>query len=102
MLSILRAHTAPYLPLALLAVILSALMVEPAAAQSLGGVETVLQSVVDLLTGNVARLIGIIAVVFIGLAWAFGYADMRTAGMTVLGLVIVFSAAEVVDLLAGS
>ncbi|MCC8976895.1 TrbC/VirB2 family protein [Bradyrhizobium brasilense] len=96
-----RARVAPYVPLLLIAALFSVVLVEPASAAGLGGIEKVLQTVVDSLTGNVARLIGIIAFVLIGVAWAFGYVDLRTAGMGALGIIIVFSAAEIVDMLKG-
>lgn len=102
MTSTLRARAMPFLPLLLLAAVFSIGLVEPAAAAGLGGIEKVLQSIVDTLTGNVARLFGIIAIVLIGIAWAFGYTDLRTAGMAALGIIILFSAAEIVDMLKGA
>ena len=69
-------------------------LVEPAFAQAAGSnVEGFLQNVVDMLTGNIARLIAIIAVVLLGLSVMFGVLDMRRAGGTILGIIIVFSAA---------
>jgi type IV secretory pathway VirB2 component (pilin) len=97
---ILRRMT-PFVPALLVAALFSVVLVEPASAAGLGGIEKVLQTIVDALTGNVARLMGIIAFVMIGIAWAFGYVDMRTAGMGALGIIIVFSAAEIVDMLKG-
>jgi type IV secretion system protein VirB2 len=70
----------------------------PAAAQD---VETLLQNVVDLLTGNTARLLAVIAVVVVGILWMFGLFDLRRAGVVVLGVIVVFGAAEIVDLLTG-
>ena len=77
-------------------------MIEPAFAQALGGVENVLQNIVDTLTGNVARLIAIVAVIVVGLAWMFNMVDLKAAGMVVLGIAIVFGAAEIVTMLTGS
>ena len=70
----------------------------PAAAQD---VESLLQNVVDLLTGNTARLLAVIAVVVVGILWMFGLFDLRRAGVVVLGVIVVFGAAEIVDLLTG-
>jgi type IV secretion system protein VirB2 len=70
----------------------------PAAAQD---VEALLQNVVDLLTGNTARLLAVIAVVVVGILWMFGLFDLRRAGVVVLGVIVVFGAAEIVDLLTG-
>ncbi|PSH70128.1 Type IV secretory pathway AvhB2 protein [Phyllobacterium brassicacearum] len=89
-----------FLPLTIVALLLSVLFVEPAAAQSLGGAENILQTIVDALTGNIARLIAIIACIIIGFAFLFGYVDLRTVGYFVVGAIIVFGAKEIVDLLA--
>ena len=70
----------------------------PAAAQD---VESLLQNVVDLLTGNTARLLAVIAVVVVGILWMFGLFDLRRAGVVILGVIVVFGAAEIVDLLTG-
>ena len=71
-------------------------LVEPAAAQN---VEGLLQNVLDLLTGNTARLLAVIAVVLLGIAAIFGIFDWRKVGMVVFGIVVIFGAAEIVDLI---
>ncbi|MBY2922501.1 winged helix-turn-helix domain-containing protein [Rhizobium leguminosarum] len=53
---------------ALMAVVIVACLAEPAFAQA-AGVETVLQNIVDMLTGNIARLLAVIAVIIICIAW---------------------------------
>ena len=75
--------------------------VEPAAAQSLGGVEKVLQNIVDALTGNVAKLLATIAVIVVGMAWMFGYLDLRKAGYVIFGVAILFGASEIVSTITG-
>jgi type IV secretion system protein VirB2 len=52
----------------LMAAVIIAFMVEPAFAQA-AGIETVLQNIVDMLTGNIARLLAVIAVIIICIAW---------------------------------
>ena len=74
---------------------------EPAAAQSLGGVEKVLQNIVDTLTGNVAKLLATLAVIVTGMAWMFGYLDLRKAGYVVFGVAILFGASEIVSTITG-
>lgn len=64
-------------------------------------VEGLLQNVVDLLTGNTARLLAILAVVIVGVLWMFGLFDLRRAAIVVLGIVVVFGAAEIVNLITG-
>lgn len=91
-----------YAPLAIMVAIAFMALTEPAAAQALGNVESVLQNIVDALTGNVARLLAIVAIVLVGLAWMFNMVDLRAAGMVVLGIAIIFGAAEIVDLLTGA
>lgn len=64
-------------------------------------VEGLLQNVVDLLTGNTARLLAVLAVVIVGILWMFGLFDLRRAAIVVLGIVVVFGAAEIVSLITG-
>jgi hypothetical protein len=54
-----------------------------------------------LLTGNVARLLATLAVIIVGIAWMFGYLDLRKAAYVVLGVAITFGASEVVSTLTG-
>lgn len=78
------------------------LLAEPAFAQAAGSnVEGFLQNIVDLLTGRIARLLAIIAVVLLGLSVLFGALDMRRAGSTILGIIITFSAAWIVGQITG-
>ncbi|MFN3668441.1 MAG: TrbC/VirB2 family protein [Brevundimonas sp.] len=75
------------------------LAVQPAFASA--NVEGLLQNVVDMLTGNTARLLAILAVVVVGILWMFGLFDLRRAAIVVLGIVVVFGAAEIVNLITG-
>ncbi|WP_408914470.1 TrbC/VirB2 family protein [Brucella pseudogrignonensis] len=74
------------------------MVVEPASA---AGIESVLQNVVTMLTGTAAKLLAIIAVVIVGIAWMFGFMDLRKAAYVILGIAIVFGASEIVSTLAG-
>lgn len=87
--------------LAATAALLVLALVEPASAQSLGGVEKVLQNIVDALTGNVAKLLATIAVIVTGMAWMFGYLDLRKAGYVIFGVAILFGASEIVSTITG-
>jgi type IV secretion system protein VirB2 len=91
----------PALATGLIAGVLTLTLVEPALAQA-ANIEGVLQKVVDMLTGEVARLLAIIAVIVVGIAWMFGYLDLRKAAYVVLGVAIVFGASEIVSTLTGS
>ncbi|MBZ6078837.1 TrbC/VirB2 family protein [Microvirga puerhi] len=87
-----------------IAATLSALMVEPAFAQASGGVnvEGVLQNILDMLTGTVAKLIATIALILIGIGWMFMGLDWRKAGVYVLGIIVVFGAPQIVNMFVGS
>ena len=84
--------------LAFATLVLSLGLVEPAAAQN---VEGLLQNVLDILTGNTARLLAVIAVVIMGILAMFGIFDFRRMAIVVVGIVVVFGAAEIVNLLTG-
>lgn len=77
----------------------SLLLVQPAFASA--NIEGLLQNVVDMLTGNTARLLAVLAVVIVGILWMFGLFDLRRAAIVVLGIVVVFGAAEIVNLITG-
>ena len=74
-------------------------ILQPAFASA--NVEGLLQNVVDMLTGNTARLLAILAVVIVGILWMFGLFDLRRAAIVILGIVVVFGAAEIVGLITG-
>lgn len=84
-----------------MAIAIVACVVEPAFAQS-AGIETVLQNIVDLLTGNIAKLLAVIAVIIICIAWMFGYMDLRRAGFWIIGIGGIFGATELVNTIVGS
>lgn len=98
-----KVLTSRWIPCALLAGMFGLVLVEPAFAQTAGSnAETLLQNVVTLLTGNIARLLAIIAVVVVGVLWMFGLFDLRRAALVVLGIIVVFGAAQLVSTLTGS
>ena len=81
---------------------LFALVAEPAYAQAVGGdIGTFIQNVIDLLNNNVIRGLAVIAVIITGIAWMFGHLDLRRAGTVVVGIIVIFGAAAIVDLITG-
>lgn len=97
-----RVRVRPVAAIILMATVFAIGMAEPAAAQATGGgIETVLQNIVTLLTGNVAKLLATIAVIVVGIAWMFGYLDLRKAAYVVLGIGIIFGAAQLVSTISG-
>lgn len=81
-----------------MALVMGLALVEPAAA---AGIQDVLQKIVEMLQGGIIRLLAILAVIIVGIAWMFGFMDMRRAGQCIVGIAIVFGAAELVDMVAG-
>lgn len=77
------------------------LAAEPALAQS-ANIEGVLNNIISMLTGGVTKALATIAVIITGIAWMFGYLDLRKAAYVVLGCAIVFGATQIVGVLTGS
>jgi type IV secretory pathway VirB2 component (pilin) len=95
-----RRHAA--LALTAVAVLAAA---QPAFAQSAGGVGgnigSFIENIIGLLNSSVIRGLAVIAVILTGIAWMFGHLDMRRAGTVVVGIIVIFSAAGIVDLIVG-
>ncbi len=96
-----KIHIRPYAGAALMAAVMIAGAVEPAFAQA-AGIESVLQNIVTMLTGNIAKLLAVIAVIIICIAWMFGYMDLRKAGFWIIGIGGIFGATELVNTIVGS
>lgn len=76
------------------------LVTGPAHAAVGGGtvnIEGLLQSIIDLLTGNIARLIAVLAVIFLGYRAFTGGLDTRLAVSIGVAIFLVFGGAWVVD-----
>jgi type IV secretory pathway VirB2 component (pilin) len=65
-------------------------------------VGSIIQNVIGLLTNNVVRGLAIIAVIVTGITTMFGHLDLRRAGTVILGIIVIFSAATIVDQMTGS
>lgn len=78
----------------------------PALAQTTGGnggnIGTFVQNVIALLNNNVTRGLAIIAIIVTGIAWMFGHLDLRRAGTVIIGIMVIFGAATIVDLVTGA
>lgn len=90
-------------PITLLALAgLVAFAASPAYAQSVGGdIGGFIQNIIDVLNSNVIRGLAIIAIILTGIAWMFGHLDMRRAGTVIVGIIVIFSASAIVDLITG-
>lgn len=74
---------------------------EPAAAGVGGNIGSFIQNIINILNSSVIRGLAIIAIILTGIAWMFGHLDMRRAGTVVVGIIVIFSAAALVDLITG-
>ena len=90
----LRRNT-PFLLAALLTLTLAT------AAPAYADIASVLQNVISMMNGTVAKSLAIIAVMLTGFAWMFGHLDMRKAGMVIFGIALVFGATEIVSAISG-
>jgi type IV secretory pathway VirB2 component (pilin) len=66
-----------------------------------GNLGSFIQNIINLLNSNVIRGLAVLAVILTGIAWMFGHIDMRRAGTVVIGIIIIFGAATIVDLITG-
>lgn len=78
------------------------LVPELAYAQSAAPVEGILEWFVGVLQGNVARSLAIIAVCFLGFLFLTGRMAWQGAISIVIGIAIIFGAAELVDAMKSS
>lgn len=97
-----RVLSAVPLPRLLLRHILMALpfavvLAQPALAQDLAPLQNMLQTVVDALTGPIGRLIAILAVVAAGYMMFTGRLNWPLFLAIFFGVVLVFSAATIID-----
>lgn len=96
----------PIKPLATLtlAILISAAAASPAFAQAAAtsNIGTFIQNVIDILNNNVIRGLAIVAIIITGVSWMFGHVDLRRASTVVVGIIVIFGAATIVDLITGS
>jgi type IV secretion system protein VirB2 len=81
-------------------------LASPAFAQTTsstgGNIGTFIQNIINLLNNNVTRGLAIIAIIVSGIAWMFGHLDLRRAGTVIVGIIVVFGSATIVDLITGA
>ncbi|WP_369059068.1 TrbC/VirB2 family protein [Caulobacter sp. 73W] len=74
----------------------------PAFAQSPGGdLGGFIQNIIDLLNSDIIRGLAVLAVILTGVAWMFGQIDLRRAGTVVVGIIVIFGAGTIVDMIVG-
>ncbi|ALE03001.1 TrbC/VirB2 family protein [Bartonella ancashensis] len=78
------------------------IVVSPAyAANGLGNVDSVLEAIVKMMTGNTAKLIATVCIAVVGIGWMSGFIDLRKAAYCILGIGIAFGAPSLVNSLVG-
>ncbi len=60
-------------------------------------VTNVLNVIINFITGTMGKSLAILGLMIIGIGALFGFFDMRKAGFWALGIVLIFSAAWIVD-----
>lgn len=76
----------------------------PALAQTTGvggDLGGFIQNLIDLMNSGIIRGLAILAVIITGVAWMFGHLDLRRAGTVVIGIIVIFGASTIVDLITG-
>jgi type IV secretion system protein VirB2 len=92
-----RQITVILLMLAVSQLLASDIAVAQATNQAFAPLQTVVQAVVDFITGPFGRLVAIIAVIGLGFLAFAGRLSWFTAGAVVLGIGLVFGAPAIVD-----
>jgi type IV secretion system protein VirB2 len=92
-----RQITAILLMLAVSQLLASDIALAQATNQAFAPLQTVVQAVVDFITGPFGRLVAIIAVIGLGFLAFAGRLSWFTAGAVVLGIGLVFGAPAIVD-----
>lgn len=87
----------PILRHILMALPFAVVLAQPALAQNLDPLQNMLQTVVDALTGPIGRLIAILAVVAAGYMMFTGRLNWPLFLAIFFGVVLVFSAATIID-----
>lgn len=81
---------------------LTATTASPAFAATAGGdLGGFIQNIINLMNSGVVRGLAVLAVILTGVTWMFGFLDLRRAGTVVVGIIVIFGAATIVDLITG-
>ncbi|MGH6966683.1 MAG: TrbC/VirB2 family protein [Phenylobacterium sp.] len=92
----------PHRPLPLALLLFAAFAATPAHAAAAGGdLGGFIQNIIDLLNSGIVRGLAVLAVIVTGVTWMFGILDLRRAGTVVVGIIVIFGASTIVDLITG-
>lgn len=85
--------------------VLLAACASPAFAQTTtavgGNLGAFIDNIINLMNSGIIRGLAILAVIVTGVAWMFGHLDFRRAATVVLGIIVIFGAATIVDVITG-
>lgn len=86
----------------LLALAISLPAASPALAQTAGGeLGAFIENIIEMLNSGVVRGLAVLAVIITGIVWMFGHIDLRRAGTVVIGIIVIFGASTIVDMITG-
>jgi type IV secretion system protein VirB2 len=80
-------------------------LADPALAQTTStgaNLGAFIQNIINLLNNNIIRGLAIIAIIVTGIAWMFGHLDLRRAGTVIVGIIVIFGSATIVDMITGA
>ena len=81
-----------------------ALIASPALAQTSGAggdLGAFIENIIAMLNSGVVRGLAVLAVIITGIVWMFGQIDLRRAGTVVIGIIVIFGASTIVDMITG-
>lgn len=81
---------------------LALLVAEPAFAQGGSPFESILDYIKEMLTGPMARTAAVLAIAILGYLAFVGYLTWTWAFRIIIGIVLIFGAATIADLLIGN
>lgn len=90
------------LALALLTMLSPEMALAQTAVNTLEPIEQIIESIIGIMTGPIATGVAIIGVASIGYMWMTGRMEMQRALTILIGMVIIFGAANIVNALRGS
>ncbi|MCR5876638.1 TrbC/VirB2 family protein [Phenylobacterium sp. J426] len=60
-----------------------------------------IENIIEMLNSGVVRGLAVLAVIITGIVWMFGHIDLRRAGTVVIGIIVIFGASTIVDMITG-
>ena len=96
------AHPEQSCVIACLTVLAVALLLPEAAMAATAPWDKTLKAIIDYVNSGTARLIAVLVVMGVGFMALFGRISMQVVGSIVIGIILVFGAGAIADLLIGT